>query len=94
MDALLLVKASVLLAVTLAAAYLMRRAPAVSRHRLWTLAFAAVLALPLLAVAMPVLHVPVPSCCNAAPRSPAMFTWRRRPVTIRSCRNERDRRSS
>ena len=51
MDAMLLVKASLLLSATLLAARLLRRAPAASRHRLWTLAFAAVLALPLLVVA-------------------------------------------
>ena len=48
MSALLLVKASLLLSATLLAVFLLRRAPAVSRHRLWTLAFAALLALPLL----------------------------------------------
>ena len=74
MDALLLLKASVLLAAALAAAAVMRRAPAVSRHRLWTVAFAAVLALPALAVALPVLHVPVPSCCDAPAASPAIVT--------------------
>jgi beta-lactamase regulating signal transducer with metallopeptidase domain len=61
MDAVLVVKASIILAATLCAAWLLRRAPAVTRHRLWTLGFAAVLALPILAVAMPALYVPVPS---------------------------------
>jgi beta-lactamase regulating signal transducer with metallopeptidase domain/predicted nucleic acid-binding Zn-ribbon protein len=60
MDALLLLKASLLLSATLLAARLLRRAPASSRHRLWTFAFAAVLALPLLAVALPSVYVPIP----------------------------------
>ena len=63
MGLLLLFKASVLLAVTLGAASLLRRAPAAARHRLWTVAFAAMLALPLLVVALPALYVPMPSCC-------------------------------
>jgi beta-lactamase regulating signal transducer with metallopeptidase domain/predicted nucleic acid-binding Zn-ribbon protein len=69
--ALLLLKTSVLLAATLGAAYLLRRAPAAARHRLWTVAFAAMLALPLLAVALPALYVPMPSCC-AAPTAPSI----------------------
>lgn len=60
MDALLLFKASLLLSATLLVARLLRRAPAVSRHRLWTLAFAAVLALPVLPMVLPAIHVPVP----------------------------------
>lgn len=69
MDAMLLLKASLLLFATLLAARLLRRAPAASRHRFWTVAFAAVLALPLLASLLPALHVPVPYCC-AAPSGP------------------------
>jgi beta-lactamase regulating signal transducer with metallopeptidase domain len=65
MDAMLLLKASLLLIATLWAAHLLRRAPAASRHRLWTVAFAAVLALPLLASLLPAVHVPVPYCCAA-----------------------------
>ena len=61
MDAMLLLKASLLLSVTLLAARLLRRAPAAARHRLWSLAFAALLALPLLAFALPALYVPVPA---------------------------------
>jgi beta-lactamase regulating signal transducer with metallopeptidase domain/predicted nucleic acid-binding Zn-ribbon protein len=70
----LLLKASLLLFATLLAARLLRRAPAASRHRLWTVAFAAVLALPLLSSLLPAVHVPVPYCCAApAPeRSPAI----------------------
>jgi beta-lactamase regulating signal transducer with metallopeptidase domain/predicted nucleic acid-binding Zn-ribbon protein len=67
MDAVLLLKVSVLLAGTLGAAHLLRGAPALSRHRLWTIAFAAVLALPILAVAVPVLQVPIPSWRDASP---------------------------
>lgn len=69
MDELLLLKASVLLAATLAAARLMRRAPASARHRLWSLAFAAMLALPILTSALPALYVPVAyPLAGAAPR--------------------------
>ncbi len=57
---LLLGKASLLLSVTLLAAALLRRAPAATRHRLWTALFAAMLALPLLAIALPALNVAVP----------------------------------
>jgi len=57
---LLLGKASLLLSAALLVAPLLRRAPAATRHRLWTALFAAVLALPLLAVALPALDVPVP----------------------------------
>jgi beta-lactamase regulating signal transducer with metallopeptidase domain len=76
MDALLLLKASVLLAATLLTARLLRRAPAASRHRLWTVAFAAVLALPLLAALLPALYVPVPFCClvPAVPQAPPAIT--------------------
>ena len=61
MSALLLVKASLLLSATLFAVFLLRRAPAVIRHRLWTLAFAALLALPLMSFALPALDVPLPA---------------------------------
>jgi beta-lactamase regulating signal transducer with metallopeptidase domain len=70
MDAVLLLKASLLLSAMLLAARLLRRAPAVTRHRLWTFTFAAVLCLPLLAVALPALYVPMPSCC-ASPLPPS-----------------------
>jgi beta-lactamase regulating signal transducer with metallopeptidase domain len=61
MSALLLVKASLLLSTTLLAVFLLRRAPAAIRHRLWTLAFAALLALPLLPFVLPALDVPLPA---------------------------------
>jgi beta-lactamase regulating signal transducer with metallopeptidase domain/predicted nucleic acid-binding Zn-ribbon protein len=57
----LLLKASLLLSMTLLAARLLRRAPAAIRHRLWSFAFAALLTLPLLASVLPALHVPVPA---------------------------------
>ena len=66
MDTMLLLKASVLLAATLLAARLLRRAPAAARHGLWSLAFAAVLALPLLTSALPALDVPVPAGWEAS----------------------------
>jgi beta-lactamase regulating signal transducer with metallopeptidase domain len=70
MSAILVVKASLLLSTTLFAVFLLRRGPAVVRHRLWTLAFAALLALPLLTVALPALDVPLPAW--AAPTTPAV----------------------
>lgn len=57
---LFLLKASVLLAAALIAARAMRRAPAARRHGVWSAAFGALVALPLLALTMPALHVPVP----------------------------------
>jgi beta-lactamase regulating signal transducer with metallopeptidase domain len=66
MDALLLLKASMLLAGTLLAERLLRRAPAVTRHRLWSVVFAAVLALPLLAAVLPALYVPIPAAWETA----------------------------
>ena len=71
MGPLILFKASVLLAATLGAAFLLRRAPAAARHRLWTVAFAAMLALPLLAIGLPALYVPMPSCC-VTPAAPSI----------------------
>jgi beta-lactamase regulating signal transducer with metallopeptidase domain/predicted nucleic acid-binding Zn-ribbon protein len=61
MGAMLLLKASLLLSATLVASRLLRRAPAATRHRLWTLAFAAILALPLLLIVVPALYVPMPA---------------------------------
>ncbi|MEP6917403.1 MAG: M56 family metallopeptidase, partial [Acidobacteriota bacterium] len=66
MDALLLVKASLLLSATLVAERLLRRSPAVTRHRLWSALFAAVLALPVLGAVLPAWHVPVPIRWSAA----------------------------
>jgi len=79
MAALLLVlKATVLLSATLLAVRVRRRAPAVTRHRLWSVAFAAVLALPLLAAALPALDVPVP---------PGWTSRQSRPETIDESRS-------
>ena len=61
MDLMLLLKASVLLTAALAGARLLRGAPAATRHALWSVAFAALLALPVLAFVVPALHVPVPA---------------------------------
>ena len=49
MNAMLLVKATILLLATLAAARALRRAPAGARHHFWTGAFAGLLVLPALA---------------------------------------------
>ncbi|MDX1579509.1 MAG: hypothetical protein R3266_13570, partial [Gemmatimonadota bacterium] len=53
-------KAAVLLALAFAVTGLARRTSASVRHHVWTLAFAAVLALPLLSAALPSWQVPVP----------------------------------
>lgn len=63
---LILLKASVLLAAALAGAWLLRGAPAAMRHTLWSVTFAALLALPVLDGAVPALHVPVPDGWSAA----------------------------
>jgi len=57
---LIVIKASLLLAAALLGARALRRAPAAARHALWSVTFAGLLALPLLAGALPSLHVPVP----------------------------------
>lgn len=59
--ALILAKASVLLLLALAAAHLLRRAPAILSHRLWTGLFAALLVLPCLAFVLPAIDVPIPA---------------------------------
>ncbi len=59
--AILLLKVSLLLAAVLAIARLMRRAPASARHRLWSAAFAALLALPLLGAALPDVAIRMPA---------------------------------
>jgi beta-lactamase regulating signal transducer with metallopeptidase domain len=67
MDAMVVLKATLLLGLTLVAARCLSGSPAVTRHRLWSLAFAALLALPFLAVAVP--DVPIvapPSWTRAA----------------------------
>ena len=61
MTVMLLLKASVLLGGALIAARILRRAPAATRHGLWSIAFAALLALPVLASVVPSLPVPMPA---------------------------------
>jgi beta-lactamase regulating signal transducer with metallopeptidase domain/predicted nucleic acid-binding Zn-ribbon protein len=61
MDTILLLKVSGLLGATLLAARLLCRAPAITRHRVWTVAFACLLALPLLTSTLPSLYVPAPA---------------------------------
>ena len=82
MDAMLLVKASLVLSATLLAARLLRRASAASRHRLWTVAFLAVLLLPLLAALLPAVYVAVPYCClvPAVPQPPTAITTTARQI--------------
>lgn len=58
---LLLLKASALLLAALAAGLLLRRRAAADRHRLWSATFVGLLALPLLAVALPGLRIPLPA---------------------------------
>ena len=53
------VKASALLVVACIGALLLRKSSAAARHLLWTLAFAAVLTLPILSLALPALSLPV-----------------------------------
>lgn len=69
MDALLLLKASLVLSIALIAARLLRRGPAAVRHGLWTITFAALLALPALVLALPALYLPLPAAWSgiAAP---------------------------
>ena len=62
----LLLKATLLWSMALAGAALIRKAHAADRHRLWTIGFAAVLLLPLLATTLPSLDVPVPEWPAAA----------------------------
>jgi beta-lactamase regulating signal transducer with metallopeptidase domain len=67
MNSMLLLKATILLLATLAAARILRRAPAGARHRFWTGVFAGLLALPALVTIVPVLHVRVPNHWMPAP---------------------------
>src|SRR5215211_9537747 len=68
--ALLLFKVSVLLGGALLVARLLRRAPAVRRHRVWSAAFAALLALPPLGMMLPAVHVRVPVWTSAVMTTP------------------------
>ena len=66
MTAMLLLKATILLLATLAAARVLRRAPAGARHHFWTGAFAGLLVLPVVAAIVPIVHVPVPQSWTTA----------------------------
>lgn len=68
MTALLLVRVSVLLAVALVGARLLRRKSASLRHAIWTMAFAAILVLPALPYVLPAIEVPVPVSWRVSPQ--------------------------
>ncbi len=70
MDGMVLIKVTIVLSLTLLVAYLCRRAHAATRHRLWTVAFVSVLALPLLTIALPALRVPVPGTWSTIADAP------------------------
>jgi beta-lactamase regulating signal transducer with metallopeptidase domain/predicted nucleic acid-binding Zn-ribbon protein len=77
--ALLLGKVSLMLALALGAAYGLRKVSAIRLHRLWTVTFGALIALPILAIVLPSVAVPVPSwrmpiVAERAPESPARTT--------------------
>jgi len=61
MGPLLLVKVSLFLSMTLFAARLLSRAPATTRHGLWSVVFGSLLLLAPLAASLPALRVPVPA---------------------------------
>jgi beta-lactamase regulating signal transducer with metallopeptidase domain len=69
MNAMLLLKATILLLATLAAARALRRAPAGARHHFWTGAFAGLLVLPVMTAIVPMVHVPVPQSWTTATAS-------------------------
>lgn len=58
---LLLLKATLLLGFAFAAVRWERTSPAVRRHGVWSATFVALLALPLLALSLPGIHIPVPA---------------------------------
>jgi beta-lactamase regulating signal transducer with metallopeptidase domain len=57
----LLLKATLVLALAALSALALRRSPGATRHRLWSWAFVALLALPVLVATLPTLNVPVAS---------------------------------
>ena len=79
MGAMLLLKATLLLSVALLGGLLLHWTAAASRHRFWSFAFAALLALPVLGYALPVWYVRVPVRWQASPACPRS---RRRHLTI------------
>src|SRR5262245_22058872 len=60
------IKASLLLAAALAGAWLLRTAPAATRHALWSVTFAALTTLPWLGAAVPAVRVRVPPAWTPA----------------------------
>jgi beta-lactamase regulating signal transducer with metallopeptidase domain len=62
----LVVKVSVVMLAALGATAMLGRSPAVTRHRLWSFAFALLLAVPALALVMPALNLPVPALATRA----------------------------
>jgi beta-lactamase regulating signal transducer with metallopeptidase domain/predicted nucleic acid-binding Zn-ribbon protein len=87
MDMMLVLKASVLLGAVLTAARILRRAPAATRHGLWSVAFTALLALPFLSSVLPSLRVPVPAALFAfANAAPARTTALSQPAPERASR--------
>ena len=73
---LFLLKVSLLLAASFAAARILRGAPALSRHRLWSGAFVGLLLLPMLAAALPEVRVATPAWMTT-PAAPAAVTIER-----------------
>src|SRR5687767_11417827 len=65
----LVLKVSLLLMAVLVIARMMRHTTASARHRLWSVAFAALLALPLLGAALPAVAIRMPAwaAASAAP---------------------------
>ncbi|HEX6462996.1 MAG TPA: hypothetical protein VFZ98_01030, partial [Vicinamibacterales bacterium] len=57
----LLLKVTLLLFAALLGGRLMRRRAAASRHLFWSVAFAALLALPMLGMVLPALYLPIPN---------------------------------
>src|SRR6185295_1719113 len=58
---LLLIKATLLFLAAFGAAALLRRAAASTRHLIWSVLFASVVALPLLSATLPRIDIPVPA---------------------------------
>jgi beta-lactamase regulating signal transducer with metallopeptidase domain len=63
----LLLKASVLLAIALLVFSVRRHGPAVARHRAWSIVLAALLVLPAFAIVLPTIRIPVPAWRQLAP---------------------------
>jgi beta-lactamase regulating signal transducer with metallopeptidase domain/predicted nucleic acid-binding Zn-ribbon protein len=81
MPALLLLRASVLLGLGVVTARLLRRAPAVTSHQLWSTTFAAVLLMPLLAATLPGVPVRMPARWRSTPlAAPRTTAWQPAPA--------------